>query len=202
MAYESLKLLPPGAKPLGDSFEEWIIRWWTWLLSIPKSENPSKDIRDLNVHFGQIDPRVIFLCQSFDNLVVTSQRRIHIRYGSSIFMPIINWISIQGEDGETTEKMLLIAKKKMDAIGDLVVKFNGKTINGLEKYRFASRPFEIELIPDNILEISPCKTQFISDGYWIFTEPIFSHLDLSTFGTCSMGITRIGISYSIDIQDG
>ena len=44
--YDEMKSLPISifpieSKPYGLSYGDWSVRWWKWLLSIPKSDNPS-----------------------------------------------------------------------------------------------------------------------------------------------------------------
>ena len=92
-----------------------------------------------------------------------------------------------------------LPKKRMNLISNLDVIINGKTFKGSEKYRFQSPFFDVILPEENILDVKPGSTRFISDGYWIFTEPILGDVELSTFGSCSAGITRIGVNYSITI---
>lgn len=115
-------------------------------------------------------------------------------------MPVLNWVSVKGHDGNTDDDLQQVAKKRMNLISNLDVIINGETFRGSEKYRFQSPVFDVILPEDNILDVKPGNTRFFSDGYWIFTEPIFADIDLSTFGSCSAGITRIGVNYSITIR--
>ena len=93
-----------------------------------------------------------------------------------------------------------VAKNRMNLISNLDVIINGETFSGSEKYRFQSPFFDIILPEENIFDVKPGNTRFFSDGYWIFTEPIFGDVELSTFGSCSAGVTRIGVNYIITIR--
>jgi hypothetical protein len=42
--------------PFGFSFAEWAIKWWQWLLSIPKENNPAIDNNRTNCHVQQQGP--------------------------------------------------------------------------------------------------------------------------------------------------
>ena len=45
--------------------------------------------------------------------------------GKSVFMPIINWISILNVDGQTDEELASVAKKRMDVVSELEVTIDG-----------------------------------------------------------------------------
>ena len=197
MPLSSVKIYPHNSKPLGHSFGEWSARWWQWLLVIPKSLNPAMDSSGQNASIGQSDSKVFFLCQTIENVEQQPSRKISVHRGTSIFLPIINWISNFYEHGKTERELIEIATERMDVIGNLKFKWNGTNIQELEKYRFRSKFFTVELPKDNILDLPAGKARLISDGYWVFTKPIVTDTRLSTFGTCSSGITKIGVDYSI-----
>jgi hypothetical protein len=188
-----------NSKPFGLSFGEWSARWWQWLLAIPKSNNPAMDYSGDNASVGQSNSKVFFLCQTVENVTYQPVRKISIQSGMSVFLPIINWISNFYEHGKTERELIEIAAERMDVIGNLEFKCNGSSIQELDKYRFKSKFFTVELPRDNILDLPAGKARLVSDGYWVFTKPIVSDTRLSTFGTCSSGVTKIGIDYSIKV---
>jgi hypothetical protein len=193
-----INILPINSNPFGLSYRYWIIKWWQWISSIPKDNNPAFDWTGDNVNVNQTDPRVLFLCQTYEGVEFTPSRRNVITKGRSIFMPIINWISIMNQDGDTDKELLEIARNKMNVVGPLEITINGITINkGLEKHRVLSPFFEIDLPENNIFGISPGKRRSISDGYWIFLPSIYENLKLSSFSSCSSGVTRIKVHYEL-----
>ncbi len=191
-------IFAPNSKPFGLTLGEWSIKWWQWLLKIQKPTSPALDDTGRNAHVGQSNPNVFFLCQTIEGGRQRPNRIVYVNRGACVFMPIINWVS-NLEYGNSENELIKIARQKMDAIGDLELNINGTIVPQLQKYRFLSDFFTVELPNDNILDLPAGKTQLISDGYWIFTEPIITDTMISTFGSCSFGVTKIGVSYSIKI---
>jgi hypothetical protein len=198
MSLSNVKIYPQNSKPFGLTFSEWSARWWQWLLLIPKSLNPAMDSSGENASIGQLNSKVFFLCQTIEN-VKQPNRKISIRRGTSLFLPVINWISNFYEHGKSERELIETATERMDVIGNLKFNLNGMNIQGLEKYRFRSKFFTVELPRDNIIDLPVGKARLISDGYWIFTKPIVTDTRISTFGTCSSGVTKIGVNYSIKV---
>jgi hypothetical protein len=114
-------------------------------------------------------------------------------------MPILNWISNPYKHGKSEQELISTAKSKIDVIDDIEVKVDGKDIQGLKEYRFRTDLFAVDLPKNNVLDLPSGPTWLISDGYWLFTEPILNNLTISTFGSCSSGITQIGINYNITV---
>lgn len=72
--------------------------------------------------------------------------------------------------------------------------------DGLENFRVLSPFFEVVLPEDNIIGLPSGVRRAISDGYWVFIEPKDrEELVIATFGSCSAGVTRIGVAYEIRI---
>lgn len=199
MAVTQIRLYPPDSSPLGLSFGYWSVKWWQWLLAIPKSKSPVFDSSGINSGIGQYSSDIFFLCQTMEGAIPTPNRRVRLKKGTSIFMPVINWISIAGKDGYSDHELLETAKRRMDSISNLELKINGERLEHLEKYRFQSPFFNVFLPNENILEVDSGNRRFVSDGYWIFTSPIYSDSELSSFGSCSAGLTKIGVSYSVEV---
>jgi len=199
MMLTNVKIYQPNSKPLGLSLGDWSEIWWQWLLPIPKSINPTTDLTGKYASVGQADPRVYFLCQTVEGAKEQPRRHISLRKGACVFMPILNWISDFYEHGRSEEELIQTAAQRIDAIGNLKFSLDGREIQGLERYRFRSNFFIVELPKYNILDLPPGKARFISDGYWVFTEPILSDITISTFGSCSSGVTKIGVDYSIKV---
>jgi hypothetical protein len=199
MSLSSVKIYEHNSKPFGLSFSEWSARWWQWLLSIPKSLNPAMDSSGENASIGQRHSNVFFLCQTIEGVKLQPKRMICIHRGTSLFLPIINWISNFYEHGKSEKELIETATQRMDTIGNLEFILNGANIQGLDKYRFRSNFFTAELPKDNIFDLPAGKARLISDGYWVFTEPIITDTTIFTFGSCSSGVTKIGVNYSIKI---
>jgi hypothetical protein len=175
------------------------VRWWQWLLSIPKSVNPAIDSSGINAYINQPSD-VIFLCQTLEAAKPTPYRKLVISRNKPIFMPIINWLSILHIDGETENELMKSAKERMDVIADLEMTINDVSLKeGLENCRARSPIFEIVFPHDNILGINEGPTLCYSDGYWIFLKPLANNTKISSFGSCSSGITQIAVIYDITV---
>ena len=94
-----------------------------------------------------------------------------IPLGTSLFMPIINWLSIKDVDGNNDQELSIVAKKRMDIVSNLQLSINDYLVPlHLEKYRISSSSFlHAYFPPDNVFNVFPHGyRQLISDGYWIF----------------------------------
>lgn len=192
-------MLSLDSKPCGLTVGEWSARWWQWLLSIPKCNNPAFDSTGSNAYINQNYKPVFFLCQTYEGMDVP-QRSVTVPAGNSLlFVPMINWISVLHHDGESDEELLEIAKERMDVVANLKCSINQVTIEtGLNNFRVLSPFFEVKLPEDNIIGMPSGVSRAISDGYWIFIKPkVKEELTIGTFGTCSAGVTRIGVSYHV-----
>jgi hypothetical protein len=192
-------IFPIHSKPFGYTYAEWSARWWQWLLALPKSKSPAFDSTGANANINQNYSNVFFLCQTYEEGVPSiPNRTVTVSAGRSIFMPIINWISILHNDGETDQELIEIANKRMDVVADLQITINGLTVkNGPEEYRAQSAFFEITLPEDNIVTSPSGLTRAVSDGYWLFLKPLESDTKITSFGSCSSGVTQLGVSYNL-----
>ena len=197
MSVKNKMIYPYDSKPFGLVFDEWSTRWWQWILKIPKSINPTGDHTGQYASVGQVDQNVFFLCQTVEGVGEQPLRKINIPRGRCIFMPILNWISSFGKDGKSDYDLIETARTRIDAIGQMDVKLDGINIEGLERYRFQTDFFVVDLPEENILNLPAGKSRFVSDGYWLFTRPILNKTMISTLGSCSSGKTKIGVNYSI-----
>jgi len=186
------------SKPFGHSYSEWSAKWWQWLLSIPLARNPAFDFTGANANINQNNPDVFFCCQTYEGTLTVPNRTVSLKVGRSIFMPIINWVSILHIDGETDEELIETANQRMDAITCLQIDINGTTVkNGLQKYRARSPFFDVKLPRDNILALQPGPIRAVSDGYWLFLKGMESDTKITSFGSCSSGATKIGVNYTL-----
>lgn len=195
----TLRLYPLNSKPFGLSYSDWTAKWWQWFLSIPKSSSPALDTTGINANIGQNNPNVFFLCQTYEGVDSTPHREVVIDSDRALFMPVINWISILNYDGVTEQEIFEKAKERMDVVAKLEMKINEITLSeeDLRKYRVQSPLFDVNLPEGNIMELKPGLVRAVSDGFWIFLEPLNKETSLSSFGSCSSGVTNILVNYHI-----
>lgn len=194
-------LFDKNDRPHGITYNDWTILWWKWLLSIPRSTNPAMDLTGENASLSQPNSRVFFLCQTIEGGQGIPNRTISIPIGTMLLMPIINWLSIWGEDGKTDYELSRVAKKKMDVVSNLQFSIDDCLLPiQLDTCRITSNFFCAYFPPDNVFDVGqPYYRPALSDGYWIFLKPLKSDCSITTYGSCSKGITKIGISYRIKI---
>jgi hypothetical protein len=198
---ELISIYPINSKPFGLTYSEWSVKWWQWLLSLPKYISPAFDYTGEHAPIGQSDPNMFFLCQTFEAVSFIPIRKITIPVGRSILLPVINWVSIMGIDGQSDVELHSVATERMDIISNLSVKINGEEINeNLGQFRVHSKEGLVNLPNDNILHAPPGRRSFVSDGYWLCFKSVSSILNISSFGSCSSGSTRIGITYDVKIS--
>ena len=157
-------LFPSDSKPYGLIYADWIVKWWKWILSIPKEKNPAFDKTGNHADEGQCDPKVMFLSGTFGGPVT---RRCKVRSGKSILMPIINYeCSFADEPSITSEAALeLKCKDEIDDIKNLSFSIDQMNLTDLTPYRVHSPLFEIHLEENNILDVERKTTKMISYGY-------------------------------------
>jgi hypothetical protein len=196
---ESL-LFHPNSEPYGLTFAEWIVRWWKWILSIPKEKNPALDKFGNNVAMRQHDPSVWFLSGTFGGSVV---RKCKIPSGRSILIPVINYECSFADEPSIKSRtdLELKCKGEIDDIKNLAFKIDQLQVNNLTRYRIRSPLFDVYLGENNILDVEPIHTKMVSDGYWIFLKPlrIGRHVIMSS-GSCQSGKIMVGTTYELDVQ--
>lgn len=201
MSEFDISIYPLDSLPYGYSYLDWTIKWWKWLLSIPRGLNPSLDPTGSHASVNQIGQRVFFICQTFANHSLTPIRQVTLPDRCAIFTPIINWISVSPIDGVDEEQLLRSAKTKIDAVENLQLSINGKPVRTrLKDYRVTSGQFEVIMPTDNVLGLKEGNATCLSDGYWLMFEPKKMSFELSSYGSCSSGANKIGASYCISFS--
>jgi hypothetical protein len=197
-SYNGSELYAPDSKPFGRTYAEWTARWWQWVLSISKTENPVVDQVGKNCASNQSGP-VWFLAGALKG---HAERSCVIPADKAVLFPVINVeASVAEGDGTTEEALAARVKFEMDQITDMHVMINGTNVNELKQYRIQSPPFNVTLRPDNVLGLSAQNTKMISEGYWLFLKPLEpGRYDLNSFGSCLAGRIKIGVSYHLTIE--
>lgn len=193
-------IFPPDSKPYGVSYEEWAVKWWRWLLSIPKARNPALDSSGVNSTCNQDDPNVWFLAGTFGG---SAERKCKIPSEKAIFMPIINYECSFADAPTVTTEQELAAKcrNEIDDIRDLAFMLNELSLTDMFPYRMRSPPFTIHLVENNVLDVDAGPTQMVSDGYWIFLKPLTTGMfHIKSFASCRSGKIRIGTSYELLVE--
>jgi hypothetical protein len=196
--YNGFELYAPDSKPFGITYAEWTARWWQWVLSIAKTENPLVDGDGRNCANNQSGP-VWFLAGTLQG---QAERSCIVPADKAILFPVINFeASVAEGDGTTDEELAARAKFEMDQITNMQVMFSGTDVNELKHYRIKSPPFDVTLPADNVLGLPAQTTKMTSEGYWLFLKALEpGKYGLHSFGSCLGGRIKIGISYHLTIE--
>jgi hypothetical protein len=193
-------LFPPDSEPYGLKYALWTIKWWKWILSIPKEKNPVLDKSGLFLAEGQSDPNVWFLAGTFGGSVV---RKCRIPLGKAILMPIINYeCSFADEPSiKNVTALELKCKSEIDDIKNLSFTIDQLNFGDMTPYRIHSPVFDVSLGPNNILDAGELHTKMITGGYWVLIKPLRagSH-HLMTSGSCQSGKIMIGTTYELYVE--
>jgi hypothetical protein len=194
----NIDTIPMDSVQYGITYPEWTARWWQWVLSIPRNNNPLIDDSGKNSANNQSGP-VWFLAGTLEG---QAERSCTIPADKAILFPVINFEASVAEGHGTTEKELATrAKFEMDQITDIRAMINGTKLDNLKQYRIRSPLFSVTLPTDNVLELAAQTTKMMSEGYWLFLKPLQSgKYDLCSFGSCLAGRIKIGISYHLTVE--
>jgi len=169
-------VIPPDARPHGQTYGEWSVAWWQWMLSAPVPENPGLDETGEFIDWGQ-SGRVWFLAPNFGGV---SERWGTIPTGTMLFLDLIAWESSELEGyGSTEEELRAFSAMVIDGVENLVCEIDGVPLENLEAYRVTSPGlFSFTIPEDNVFEYSgfdaPPGTYYpaFSDGYYLMLAPL------------------------------
>lgn len=152
------------------TYPEWTARWWQWVLSIPRNDNPLIDDSGKNSANNQSGP-VWFLAGTSGGAVA---RECTIPAGKAILAPIVNVECDFATDMSlsTEAELRSCAKADQDTVIEKQVTIDGVNVGNLDKYRFQSPLFELTFPENNVAGVKPQTTKAVSDGYWILLEPL------------------------------
>lgn len=170
----------------GKTYNEWVVAYWQWAMSIPIATNPwFNDSTGAFAGIGQSGP-VWFLGGTAGDSVT---RDITIPSGKALFLPVHPWIfgamvfdcdpSNPGVtcDVQSLKKSAAAAAK---AATELNVSIDGKAVQDVKDYRVVSAPlgFYVTVPDDNIATFLgtavPAGTYgpHVADGYYMLLAPL------------------------------
>ena len=161
------------SNPYGISYEDWIIKWWQWYLSMPADIHPVTDDTGERCGEGLSSLPVFFLIGGEGSVV---ERTCTIPAGKAIFIPV-GYVECSfaefGEFGGTTEEELhTCAEEDQSSNPILFLSVDGRQIQQLEKYRIHSRAFNVTFPENAVFGAKAGPSVAVSDGYWIILEPL------------------------------
>jgi hypothetical protein len=189
------------AKPFGITWEEWTARWWQWILSIPKDENPGNDKTGKNFR-DQDNSHVLFLAGTH-RLSGPAERTVTMSANKPVLFPVINFTTsfVENPNLKTEFDLISHARASVDDIAKKEASIDGKKVQNLDKYRVQSPIFSVTFPENNVYGVRAGPTKGVSDGYWIFLEHIMpGNHKIHTFGSCLAGTVNIEVTYHLRVK--
>jgi hypothetical protein len=195
----SVKTFGTESQPYGLSYAGWTAKWWDWMISAPLPSNPIVDETGEYCSVGQSGP-VWYLGGTVGG---SADRRCAIPEGKAILFPIINSMCDFAGEPTISSEAGLLACAKTDT--DQAINMRA-TIDGidLKSSRVQSTLSDITFPENNIYGAPSGDTQMVSDGYWVFLQPLPKgdhQLSFSgeTATSPALGISAFATSVNYDI---
>jgi hypothetical protein len=159
-----------NSKPYGLTYGEWTAKYWQWVMAIPQNNNPITDQSGKNCAVNQNDTHVFFLAGT---TVGSAQRVCTVPSDKAILVPILNDVCSFAEYPKyKTESELRNCPITGENGGTVQGTVDGQSILNLDGYRVQSPLFNVTFADHNIFGAPSGKTQAVSDGWWIFLQPL------------------------------
>jgi hypothetical protein len=164
----NVQLFAAGSTPFGTPYNEWTSRWWTWLISVPLSQSPAADSTGQYCAKNQAGP-VWFLAGTFQGSAV---RTCEIPASKGILFPVFNVECSFAEypNLKSDSELSQCAREAIDSVTFVQASVDGIQIENIS--RIQSSPFDITFPEENIFGVQAGSTRAVSDGFWIFLQPL------------------------------
>lgn len=184
---------PLQSMPLGKSWEEWVKMWWKWCYGNCITTSPVSDRTGSLCGKGQVYYDVWFLAGTFGG---KAERTCIIPNHRSLFFPILNDIVSFATDPllKTEEQLSLYAKADLDNTKFLHVLIDGVEPDDIWQYRIRTSAFDLAL-PVSTENEKYMTTRAVSDGYWMFLEPLSIGYHSIYFAGEKLEFDKTGIAY-------
>jgi hypothetical protein len=197
-------VLPPQSHPYGESYGEWVVDWWQWVLSIPADRNPLTDPTGEFAGEGQHGP-VWFVAGTFGD---SAERTYKVPAGKALFVPVFNWIFGAGAfDCDPSNPgvpcvvcdLEQLAAANTEVADVLEVFIDGVAVQNVRRYEASSPgPFAV-CYPENSVVGLPAGRYFpmVADGYWLMLKPLARGTHEIRFHVRYPGLTYDPYEYTV-----
>lgn len=201
-------LFPKTSHPYGASLAEWADRESQWIYGLPADGNPLTDQTGVRCAVAQEGP-VWFLPRIAGPRVFSGSRTCTIPFGKAIFLEIGAYVnpwpcpdpSFAPAPGQSLYDFLTSdAKAFMDGVNRLEVSLDGRALDDVLSYRFASEQLFTLTGDPTFSALDACVTgtpqPAIVDGYFMMFKPLDrgEHV-IRVFGTDVRGANKTYIYY-------
>jgi hypothetical protein len=186
----NVQLFTLDSTPFGIPYNESTSIWWRWLISIPLSESPAADTTGQNCAKNQTGP-VWFLAGTFQG---SAERTCEIPAGKGILFPVFNAECSFAEypNLKTDSELSQCAKEAIDGVTFVQASIDGVEIQNLS--RIQSPAFNVTFPGQNIFGVQAGPTRSVSDGFWIFLQPMSPGKHEINFKGALIDYTTTGIA--------
>ena len=196
-------VFPLTAHPFGASLSEWADRESQWVYGLPAVGNPLTDQTGAQCGLAQDGP-VWFLPRIAGPRVFNGSRTCRIPFGKAIFLEIGAYVNewpcpdpdFRPAPGQSMYDFLRAdAKAFMDGVNRLDVSLDGRAIDNVLGYRFASAQTFMLTGDPTFSVLDPCVTgspqPAIVDGFFMMFKPLErgEHV-IRVFGTDVRGANK------------
>jgi hypothetical protein len=191
------------SNPYDIPFTDWTAKWWQWFIGIPNSQQPFADATGEKCGTNQGGP-VWYLLGAAGKV----ERTCTIPSDKAILFPILDTECSYSESPSLkTEEDL--RKCAIDANKDAIIKasVDNQEIKDLDKYRVTSRIFNVTYPSDPVFPTRSNFSQAVSDGWFIFLEPLKPGEHEIKFSASQLGgpttaeITAVDVTYHLNIKE-
>jgi hypothetical protein len=177
--------LPPHARVLGRTLQQWIVRRWQKMGAIPARINPLLRTDSTYTAAGD-DGSVFYPVNKFSNYsrpAVPVTRRQSVRDNQYIFLSLMSNIYVEpkvprppGYDhAKEVREYRAVLANAASKIDELHLTIDGVEVPSSELFRHheISPEFDIILPSGNMFHTKSGKTEFVvTDGYWLMLKPL------------------------------
>jgi len=172
----AIEIFPPNSNLYGLAYSEWGIKYWQWLLAIPKDVNPDNDLTGAFCANGQTDSdSPIFFLTGGGN---GTEKTCHVPQGKSLLVMVSAMEDSDAEAGiiRSDDELVRAATSDQDNLRALKLTLDGREYSKEEllKYRTSTGVFEVVFADPNIFDAKPGPSRAASDNTFVVTEPLKS----------------------------
>lgn len=167
------KVLEPGIRHFGKSYNELTGEWWSWAIQFPLATNPIVEDGPVDCTRGQ-KGKIWFLAGTFGE---TAERSCTIPKGKALFFSALNGLYWYPEDGDNVDEVR--ANFSADVTPTLLdVSIDGVSVADPYAYRVQSQPGGFALKYGPLLadvgyeDLGMPRYPAVADGYWYLLAPL------------------------------
>jgi hypothetical protein len=195
------KVFPLNSRPYGTSYAEWTAKFWQWLIEQQSGNNAAEDSTGEKCTNNQRDPNVWFFPGTTGG---NAERICTIPAGKAILVSVINAVCSYATDPDLKSEAELRSCVKADQDDVDLVEFslNGVPLPNVTNYRIQSPLFNVTFPQNNLFQGKPGPTWAVSDGYWVFLEPLQpGNYELSSKGALGcLEVTCAAANFATDVR--